>query len=588
VSSALALPANTVAVRAPSALVLGTVAGLGCAAAGIAVALAFTSDHLANPGVRAALLSWLILGYVLAGVVAWSRRPGSRLGPLMVAAGFATAVGSLAWSNAALPFTAGELFDFLAPVIFLHVFLAYPTGRLRSGIERGLVSAGYATAVGLELIRMLLGDMGPRNVLAVVDAPGAASAVTNVLLIGLGAISLAGIGVLALRRRKAGPSLRRSLDLLVNSFALGLVMIAVLFLSIVLEAPGVETTRRVTFGVIGIAPVVFLVALLRARLAHSAVGDLLVELRAKPAAPADLRDALARAVRDPSLTLAYWLPEYRSWADAEGLPVELPGAGSARALTVIDVDGVPVAALVHDRALLDEAELLESVRAAAGMALEHGRLQVELKARLDEVRGSRARIVAVTQEERQRLERNLHDGAQQRLIALSLDLGRLVDENGGSAGTRARLEEARREIAVSLEELRAVARGLHPAVVSGHGLEVALEQLAAGAPVPCRLEIAVEGRLPEPLEVAAYYLVSESLANVGKHARASAASIGVAAKAGTLVVEVVDDGVGGADTERGSGLRGLADRVEALGGSLRVWSPPDGGTRVMAEIPCGR
>ena len=190
------------------------------------------------------------------------------------------------------------------------------------------------------------------------------------------------------------------------------------------------------------------------------------------------------------------------------------------------------------------------------------------------------------QRERQRLERNLHDGAQQRLIALALELSLLEAQLVGDTNATMRLDQARREISTSLEELREVARGIHPAVVSGHGLEIALEQLAARAVVPVHLKVEVEGRLPEPLEVAAFYLVSESLANTGKHANATSASVEIACANGQLVVEVIDDGIGGADTERGSGLRGLADRVEALGGRLRIWSPENGGTRLRAEIPC--
>jgi signal transduction histidine kinase len=220
------------------------------------------------------------------------------------------------------------------------------------------------------------------------------------------------------------------------------------------------------------------------------------------------------------------------------------------------------------------------------MTLENGRLQAELRARLEELRGSRQRVIDAGQEERQRLERDLHDGAQQRLIALSLELGRIEQRLAGDPDARHRLDQARREVAMSLEELRAVARGIHPAVVSGHGLGVALESLAARAPVPVRLQVELDGRLPERLEVAAYYVVSESLANIAKHACATSASVDVAREAGHVVVEVVDNGVGGADTERGSGLRGLADRVEALGGRLRVWTPGGGGTRVRAEMPC--
>jgi signal transduction histidine kinase len=214
-------------------------------------------------------------------------------------------------------------------------------------------------------------------------------------------------------------------------------------------------------------------------------------------------------------------------------------------------------------------------------------LHAELRAGLEELRGSRERVIEAGQKERQRLERDLHDGAQQRLIALSLSLSMLEDRLGDDPDSRAQLDRARREIALSLEELRDVAHGIHPAVVSGHGLGVALESLAARAMIPVRLTVDLDGRLNEQLEVAAYYVVCESLANIGKHAQAKSAAVAIERANGHLVVEVVDDGVGGADSERGTGLRGLADRVEALDGRLRVWTPRGGGTRVRAEMPCG-
>jgi signal transduction histidine kinase len=196
-------------------------------------------------------------------------------------------------------------------------------------------------------------------------------------------------------------------------------------------------------------------------------------------------------------------------------------------------------------------------------------------------------VIEAGQQERKRLERNLHDGAQQRLIALSLELGMYSAKLTDDPEAQTQIQAARDEIAVSLEELRAVARGLHPAVLTGHGLGVALESLAAGSAVPVELNVAVEQRLDESIEVAAYYVVTESLANIGKHARANRATVDVTREGDELVVEVVDDGVGGADSEQGTGLRGLADRVEALGGRLRVWTPNGGGTRVRAQMPCG-
>jgi signal transduction histidine kinase len=361
-------------------------------------------------------------------------------------------------------------------------------------------------------------------------------------------------------------------------------MIAALFVIATFDLPGFREVQRVTLLVVGLSPLAFLLGLLDARLGRSAVGDLIVELHGSPA-PQDLRDALAHALRDPSLTLAYWLPNFQTYVDVNGRPVRLPD-DDTRTATLIDRDGEHVAALVHDSALDEERQLLEGVGAAAGMSLENARLQAELRARVEELRGSRARVIDAGQKERQRLERDLHDGAQQRLIALSLRLSLLDRRLAAEPETREELAAARREVALSLEELRDVARGIHPAVLSGHGLAVAVESLAARAPLPVRLALDVVGRLPEQVEVAAYYVVSESLANVAKHAQAREARVSLEHQQRRLVVEVVDDGVGGADTERGSGLRGLADRVEALGGRLRVWTPLGGGTRVRAEIPC--
>jgi signal transduction histidine kinase len=576
---------NDGSATAPDGWVLWTLALAGLAAAGTSFVLALSSDHVNEPGLQASLMDWITLPYILAGLVAWQRRPESRFGPLMVAAGFAMFLSSLAWANRALPFTIGQAFDLLPAILFLHVYLAFPSGRLGQPLERVLVAAGYFVAFGLELVGMLLGGYGPDNLLEVVNEPAAAHTLLQVQLVAISACCLIGVGVLAWRRRGAGRPLRRSIALLVDSFALGLVMIAWLFVTGAFEGPGFETLRRATFVVIGLAPAAFLAGLLSARLARSALADLMVELRSEPG-PADLRDALARALRDPSLELAYWLPEYASWGDLDGRAVELPHDADGRATTFIDRDGERIVALVHDASLKDERELLDAVSAAAGIALENARLHAELAARLEELRGSRVRVIEAGQKERQRLERNLHDGAQQRLVALSLELTMLKKSLDDDPETSSRIDHAREEIALSLQELRDIARGLHPAVVSGHGLAVAVESLAARAPVPVKLDVELEDRLPEAVEVAAYYLISESLANIGKHARASAASVHVSRDNGHVVVEIVDDGIGGANTEAGSGLRGLADRVEALDGRLRVWTPRGHGTRVRAEIPC--
>jgi signal transduction histidine kinase len=562
--------------------VLGAIAVLGCAVPLRSIFVATTGDDVDL--VAVGLLDWITVPYILAGVAAWLRRPESRLGPLMLAGGIASGLSALQLTHVDALFTVGAIFDILPAALFLHVWLAFPNGRLRSGFEAFLVGTAYAAAIGLQLLKVSLGMFGPRSLLELWAQPDAARVVQHVQLLSLSAICLGGVGVLVTRRRQSARPRRGSLALLIDSFALGLVMIAVLFVFGTFEWPGFLSIQRATLAVIGIAPIVFLLGLLDARLARSAVGDLMLELRADPA-PADLRDALADALRDPSLTLGYWLPDFEAYVDLEGRELQLPN-GDGRTATLVERNGAHVAVLIHDGGLAEEPRLLDAVGAAAGISLENGRLNAELRARLEELRGSRERLLEAGHRERQKLERNLHDGAQQRLIALSLELNMLEQKLVERPEVQARLDAARREIATTLEELRDVARGLHPAVLSGHGLGVALESIAARAPLPVRLTVELDARLPDRVEVAAFYVVSESLANIAKHAEASGATVLVARSRTGVVVEVVDNGVGGADTEKGSGLRGLADRVEALGGRLRVWTPVGGGTRVQAEIPC--
>jgi signal transduction histidine kinase len=555
-------------------------------AAGV-TAVAMTVSDSGLEGVDTTRVLSVLVGWAFAGsgLYAWGRRPENRLGPLMTLVGCAYLVGQiLIQAHSPSLFTSGMWVGDAWVVLFVLFLLSFPDGRLTSRFDFGVIGMFAVMAVPLELLWLLFFDPGEsKNALLVWPNASFAGHVDSAQR----ALVVTASVVLAVRLSRrwslASPPLRRALvPVLVGSTAILLGSVLVGLDKFQVEF---ETARWLVLGAYIAVPLVILGGILRSRLARSTVGELFVELQEDPA-PADLRDVLAGALRDPSLTLAYWLPEFRSYADHEGRRVELPSRDGQRRMTPIDRDGVHVAALLHDAALADEPELLEAVTAAAGIAIENGRLHAELKARLEELRGSRSRVIEAEQKERQRLERNLHDGAQQRLVALSLELSLLEEQLQDDSDATARLGSARREIAASLAELREVARGIHPAVVSGHGLDVALEQLVARAPVPIRLTLDVHERLPEQLEVAAYYLVSESLANLGKHAEASSATVEVTRSDGRLFVEIVDDGIGGADTERGSGLRGLADRVEALDGRLRVWSPAGGGTRVQAEIPC--
>ncbi|HET9647985.1 MAG TPA: histidine kinase [Microlunatus sp.] len=545
--------------------------------------LALASEHLGLPGLRAFLIAWIVVPYVVSGLIAWWRRPASRLGPLMIVTGFAMAVTPLQWSEQPVLYSVGNLLDMLPAALFLHVFLAFPTGRLTTRPERIVVGACYLATLGLQLVKILLG-VNPANMFGGWSLPAVGAAVERFQLSLVAGLLLAGTVLLSIRRRGHRRVVRRPAALVVDAFSLALVMLALLYLAGLGSWSSFEIIRLVTFAALGLAPIAFLLALLDARLARGEVAGLVVELGADPTA--DLQAPLARALRDPTFQLAYWLPEFGAWADQNGAPIELPDTDPRRVVRMIDRGDEPMAALVFDRALEEERELVDGVAAAAGIALENGRLRADLRARLQELKGSRIRVLEASRQERRRLERNLHDGAQQRLVALSLELGLLDQRADDDPELRTRLRRAKAEVSESLEELRDVARGIYPAVLAAHGLEVALESLISRAQVPVTLTVDITQRPAEPIEVAAYYLVSEALTNIDKHARATSARVLVRGDGSCLLIDVCDDGVGVADPTGGSGLRGLADRVEALGGRLTVGAPASGvGTNLHAEIP---
>ena len=284
---------------------------------------------------------------------------------------------------------------------------------------------------------------------------------------------------------------------------------------------------------------------------------------------------------DPTLDVAYRLDDGR-YVDAAGKPLELPDSPN-RAITLVTAQGEEIAALVHDPALLDEPALVESVRATAGLVLENERLSAKVRAQLAEVRASRVRLVAATDAERRRLERNLHDGAQQRLVTLSIALGLAASRDAASSDV---LSSAQDEVEEAIAELRELARGIHPTLLRDEGLEAAIEGIARKTPIPVTVEGSV-GRLPNAVELAAYFLVSEALTNVVKHSSASEATVRLERSAEVLRIAVADDGVGGARPAPNSGLAGLRDRLEALDGKLLVETEPGHGTSISAEIPCG-
>jgi signal transduction histidine kinase len=527
--------------------------------------------------------------WIAAGLIAWQRRPGNRVGPLMTAVGFVGVAQQFYW-NAPIPFTVAQLVSFWPIAVALHLFLAFPSGRLWTRFERCLVALTYVAVGVFSVLYALAWDPRadscpdcPRNLLLVDSHRGLWNALgTAVVFVLLGVLVPGAVLLIGHVRRSSGATRRALAPVVLTAAAAVVLIVAVLVSALAMTTDG-SVLLWLTDAAYAAIPVAFLVGLLRTRLHRGAVAELVVQLGSFPS-PAQLREAIARCLGDRSLELAFWLPGEERYVDAHGQALD-PEGDPGRAVTVLEHGGKRLAALLHDRALLDEPQLLEAAGAAAGLALQNARLQAELRAQLAEVRASRARIVAAGDAERCRLERDLHDGAQQRLLgirlALQLARGRLAD---GGAAVEALLVEADAEVVDALAELRALARGIHPAILTEEGLAPALAGLARRAPVPVEVAVCSE-RLPAPVEATAYFVAAEALANIVKHAYASRASVQVARNNGRLAVEVADDGAGGADTA-GTGLRGLRDRVEALDGQLQVDSPPGGGTRVTAEIPC--
>jgi PAS domain S-box-containing protein len=809
-----------------------------------ALALFLGSDHLDWPGLAAAASLTAAWSFILGGLFVWASRPHNRVGALLTVVGLAVFLGTLGAANSSLPFTIGWVFGHVFVAVFVQALLSFPRGYLETRLVYAVVAVAYGTQTVGAVVTSFFDDPSrtcsdcPANAFLIVDSPTAAAVVRGVLIALAAPALLAALVVFRRRWKAASGPLRRVFLPFYLTAAATLVLLMTTFVVNAFSSRAGQLLYWFVLFVFAAVPPALILGLLSGRLARGRVSQLVLELGEAPA-PGELREALSRALGDPNLRLAYWIPETESFADLEGKPIELPEEGGEELATMVERDGRVVAALIHHRSLEEDPTLVEAAAAAAALALEnerrlaalakaqtriqalidafpdlifrmsrdgryleysgrpedlaappeqligarfhdvlptdvadlllagvvraidtgeivsaeyqleldgvprdfearivkagdeavvigrefternraqaelerlHAELQqrhrdlqherdfvttvvdstpgllclatpggyvvrfntslqrltdrrdddltrgnafwdlfiapeeregvrraveevvaaggrgefestwiaasgerrrvtwsttplrddrghprllisgmdiTERKKHEDELRRSRARLVEASDVERRRLERNLHDGAQQRLVSLSLMLrlaqARVADE---PETAHRLLGQAAEELAQALEELRELARGIHPAVLSDRGLGAALEALVARTPFTVDLDL-VDDRLPEPVEAAAYYVVSEALANVAKYAQASTVAVSIASVNGHAVVEIADDGVGGADPSKGSGLRGLVDRVEALDGRLHVESRPGKGTRVRAEIPCG-
>jgi signal transduction histidine kinase len=561
----------------PRILLLTGAAGLCCGV--LYLVLVLTSDHTDDRGLTAGLGLLVGWSFVGTGLFAWWRRPANRTGLLMAAAGFAWFATGVSAANNELVHTFGLAVDGVFTAVVGHLLMAFPTGRLETRAQRAVITGVYLTVTVLQVPGLLFED-DTRSLLVVEPEQGLSDLLDGVqFLVGL-ALILVSAGILV-RRWGAAPAVRRRV--LAPVLWTGGAAFFVFFVAGGFDIAGtpVPVLEHLTLALVATVPFGFLAGLLRTRLAEgAAVGELVRRLGQTPE-PDTLRAALAEALGDPSLTLAYWLPESERFVDADGRPVSLANS----AWTEVELEGRRIGAIAHDPALADEPQLVRTAGAAAALALENQRLSAELRARIEELRASRARLVEAGDAERRRLERNLHDGAQSRLVALALKLRIARGRAQGQPELEELLDESSEELQAGLDELRELARGIHPAVLSDRGLGPALEMLASRAPVPVEVAADASDELPPPVATAIYFVVSEALTNVAKYAQARQAAVTVERGVGYVIAEVADDGVGGADLAGGSGLRGLSDRVAALDGRLVLDSSPGRGTRLRAEFP---
>ncbi|WP_230202807.1 sensor histidine kinase [Parafrankia discariae] len=558
------------------------VPALAVAGAVLGAVVLWLADSGRDKDTTSTLFSGLVGGlYLLTGSVTHLRRPG-RLGLRMVLVGISWFAEDLQVSNHPVPHTVGMFFRCVASGCLVHLLLAFPEGRLRTRTERALTGCVYVFVGVLVPLGVPFYESYTPNLLFVTNL----ARTQDLLIDSVQAVVAVVVGGLLVRRWfTATPPARR---VLAPVYGVGLVgSVASLLHPALTGSTALLVNEVAHLATLGL-PVAFLAGALRVRLGRTAVGDLLLQLPQRP--PTELRHLLARALGDPTLRIAYPRPDDAGptdgYVDADGRPVT-PRPKDAvspvrRGLRV-------VAVLLHDPALRADRHVLHAVTAAAALELDNQRLAAEVRAQLTEVRASRVRIVAAADEQRRRIERDLHDGAQQQLVTAALIL-RLARDRLGPEPPDPELGVLLRRAADGLEvavtELRELARGIHPAVLTEAGLLPALRALAARSAFPVRV---VDGPalppLPDQVAATAYFVVAEAVTNAAKHARASQIHVHVRTSGNRLLVTVADDGVGGADTRAGTGLLGLRDRTAVLDGSLVVRSLPGAGTSVHAELP---
>ncbi|WP_182357282.1 sensor histidine kinase [Tomitella gaofuii] len=558
-------------------------------AAGSALALGCLQLALTLPGSEDLWWAHLVLVftfwvYAAAGLLAWHRRPGNSMGMLVTFGGAAVLAGSLGNTSVPALVAVGSITATVVLAVTVHLLLAFPSGRVHGRTARTVAAAGYGVALILQA-PLYLFNPDAASLLFVADRPGLLDAGAWVQRTAGGVVVVAAALILARRIVHARPGRRR---VLLPLFAYGmLALLSVPLRPTVLDpALGGVTAAVVQFLIIAGVPVAFVLAMLCGGFAREGeLEELAVRLGDAGGAPGRIPRLLGRVLGDASIDVLFWMPEQSAWVDSAGVPAVLP-LPQDRAGVEVTIGGERIGAILYDDDLIADPETVQAAGRVMALAIERERLRARLLAQRGALIASRARIVTAADRERRLIARDLHDGLQVGLVLLALEAQRVA--SAAPDGTvRCRVLELRRGIDETAAELRTFVHRLMPPALIERGLCAAAEDLVDRMPLPTVLHAELQGGpLPSGVESTAYFLIAEGLANALKHARAARMSVRIGRDGDLLTVEVHDDGIGGASVHSGHGLRGLADRVHALGGELRVDSASACGTHLRAELPC--
>ena len=578
------------------------VVAAGVAAAAVAIVVTLTADFLVYPGWLALQKADVILAPIAIGVYWHRRRPQSRMGPMLIAFGFLH-VPFIAQSsgNDAL-YTFGVHWQAVIYLVTLTAILAFPSGRLDGRAARAILLVGALPTAALSVAAGLFSPQlssvgsiaacrtGCDNAVVIADEPSLAMRLLDVDRAAIAAVALATVALLVWRLATGTAPQRRAL-------AIGTPIAVVFLLSQAVyqgafslgyaDSTVTEYSRWTLAAARSAVWYGFLVALVAAQLFASRVLREMVNESLRRPPLRELAAHLRRCLGDPRLLLAFWDPRAHRWTDGDGHVVDAPPPASGRALTEVEREAVPVAVIEHDARLADDPELLHAAGATALLALENAEVRAARDSSLAELRDSRARLAAASALERLRLERDLHDGAQQRLFAIGIKLDALRAGTNDERLAR-ELAEIDEDVTATIEELRALAHGLYPPTLRERGVPDALRSVAQVSPIPIEVVDGGIGRLPEPVEEAIYFSAREAIQNATKHAGRSAKVVVTLERTnGRMVFAVADDGVGfgGGGSHDGMGITSMRDRVGAVGGHLEIASRPQGGTVVRGSIP---